>query len=68
LAIARNEIARLFGDEIERITNTRIQYLTAAAIYDRYAELLANRPRRALDSALPPLFQARAMITQACAA
>jgi len=68
LAIARNEIARLFGDEIERITNTRIQYLTAAAIYDRYAELLANRPRRALDSALPPLFQAAAMITQPCAA
>lgn len=46
LAKARNTIARLFGTEIERITQVKIQCLDAKSIYDRYEELIANRPAR----------------------
>jgi len=44
LANARREIANLFGDEIEQTTGTAVQYLTAADVYDRYADLLTERP------------------------
>lgn len=46
LAKARNTIARLFGKEIERTTEVKIQYLDAKTIYDRYEELIACRPAR----------------------
>ncbi len=45
LAKARNTIARLFGEEIERITKVEMQYLDAKSIYDRYAELLDMKPQ-----------------------
>jgi hypothetical protein len=44
LANARREIANLLGDEIARTTGIAIRYLTAANVYDRYADLLAQRP------------------------
>ena len=45
LAIARNAIARLLGKEIERTARTDIQCLTSKTIYERYAELIAMKPK-----------------------
>lgn len=56
LAKARNEVARLFGDEIAQTSGTTIQYLTASAIYDRYSDLLKQRPRHLEPISNQPLF------------
>lgn len=58
LAKARNEVAHLFGNEIAQASGTAIQYLSASTIYDRYAELLQQRPQHLASVASHhPLFQ-----------
>ena len=57
LAKARNTIASLFGDEIERVTGIEIKYLDPKSIYDRYTQLLDQRPHNLRQPPLPPLFQ-----------
>lgn len=44
IAAARQEIDRLFGEEIFQTTGLRVRHLTATKVYDRYNQLLAQRP------------------------
>jgi len=62
LAKARNTIARLFGEEIERVTKIEIQYLDPKSIYDRYAELLDMKPQ-SLNSISYPAINRPAQLT-----
>lgn len=43
LAHARREIKALMGDELRATTGLEVQYTTAQEVYDRYAELLAEK-------------------------
>jgi len=44
IAGARQEIDRLFGNEIFQTTGLRIRHLTAPEVYNRYNQLLTQRP------------------------
>ena len=43
VASVRRDITALMGSEIQQSANTEILYTTAAAVYDRYAQLLSQR-------------------------
>lgn len=46
LASVRREINKLLGSEIERAAGTKMQYTSAHAIYERYAQLLKEKQDR----------------------
>jgi len=43
VASVRRDLTALMGFEIQHSANTDILYTTAAAVYDRYAQLLSQR-------------------------
>ncbi len=49
VAAVRRDITALMGSEIQRSAHTEILYTTAAAVHDRYAQLLSQREKQLID-------------------